>query len=338
MRFIKFLSVFVLLTVSKFAIAQIVNLETVTYSYVPQQNGTILLNYNQPTTMRARFTVSRILSATSSTWPNLPIKAQISLYVLSPLVPNSLIDVIDVSTSDWYGPTYTISKLIEKDIVIPAGAVTLAYPNTTILARFRFYKEGYPSPYNTDGWTDWVDAKYTSMSLNQGQIPQTSFNGPNSVCDEGIYTITNPYTVSLENATGIATLTALGNNQWKVTRQGTATRTIILRSNFNGHNFDKEIIIGGGLVTGIQGPDNVNGGHSYVLNALTEGAGTVEWQYNSPYINSVGYSGNVFEFYTSEILQNQKNIKIPITFKFTSTCGTITSMTKTLTDGKCSRE
>jgi len=334
MRFIKILSVFALLIVSKFAIAQIVNLETVTYSYVPQQNGTILLNYDQPTTMRARFTVSRILSAASSTWPNLPIKAQISLYVLSPLVSNTLIDVIDVSTSDWYGPTYTISKLIEKDIVIPAGAVTLANPNTSILARWRFYKEGYPSPYNTDGWTDWVDAKYTSMALNQGQIPQSTFTGPNAICDEGIYTITNPYTVSLENATGIATLTALGNNQWKVSRIGGSSTngTVKLRSTIAGKSFDYDIVIGGGYATSIQGPSSGHGGEMFEFTMEYVGEGTIKWKSNSTLVDmSFGDTGPNLLIGTAGLLHNQTNKQVLIEGIFTSSCGVVTQISKTLT-------
>lgn len=255
MRFIKFLSVFVLLTVSKFAIAQIVDLATASFPFTPKENGVILVNYNQPTTIRAAFTVSRILSGPSGTWPDLPIKAEIALSFYNTDFPSTVIDVINVSASDWYGPQYTVSKVIEKDIVIPAGAVTLAKPNSSIKVAWRFYKQGYPSPYNTDGWTDWVDKYYDDMKLNPNQIPQTAFTGPNSVCDEGIYTITNPYTVSLENASGIATLTALGNNQWKVTRTGTANGVVKLRSTFNGKIFEKEIMIGGSLAIGF---DNLN--------------------------------------------------------------------------------
>ncbi|WP_333862441.1 hypothetical protein [Sphingobacterium sp.] len=274
MRFINILSLFALLIVSKFALAQPINLETVIYSYVPQQNGTILLNYDQPTTMRASFTVSRPITGN---WPNLPIKAQISLYVLSPLVSNSLIDVIDVSTSDWYGPSYQISKVIEKDIVIPAGAVNLANQNTSILARWRFYKQGYPSPYNTDGWTDWVDKKYTSMSLNLGQIPPSTFSGSDAICTEDIYTITNPYTVSLENAAGIATLTSLGNNQWKVTRTATANGVVKLRSTFNGIVYDKDIAVGTPPPI-ISGTSQINtvGEYDYVVSRNSSGT-TIEY-------------------------------------------------------------
>lgn len=70
------------------------------------------------------------------------------------------------------------------------------------------------------------------------------FTGPSSICSEGIYTITSPGTITLENASGIATLTALGNNQWKVTRIGTANGPINLVSTSNGKLFKMNIHIG----------------------------------------------------------------------------------------------
>ncbi|WP_367209612.1 hypothetical protein [Sphingobacterium sp. R2] len=266
MKLVKILSVIALLILSKFASAQLINLETVMYPFAPKENGEILLNYNQPTTIYATFTVSRALSATTNLWPDLPIKAEIGLYLLNSSGPNTQISVINISNSDWYGPQYAASKVIEKEIVIPAGAVTLANPSTGILAQWRFYKEGYPSPYNINGWTDWVNKMYTPVKLNPNQIPGSTFTGPASICDEGIYTISNPYTVSLENASGIATLTALGNNQWKVTRIGTANGVVSLRSIKNGKIFEREIMIGARINGGISGSTTVFPGKSYEYN------------------------------------------------------------------------
>ncbi|MFC3355488.1 hypothetical protein [Sphingobacterium zeae] len=266
MKLVKILSVIALLILSKFATAQLINLETVMYPFAPKENGEILLNYNQPTTIYATFTVSRALSATTNLWPDLPIKAEIGLYLLNSSGPNTQISVINISNSDWYGPQYAASKVIEKEIVIPAGAVTLANPSASILAQWRFYKEGYPSPYNINGWTDWVNKMYTPVKLNPNQIPGSRFNGPASICDEGIYTISNPYTVSLEDASGIATLTALGNNQWKVTRIGTANGVVSLTSIKNGKIFEREIMIGARINGGISGSTIVFPGKSYEYN------------------------------------------------------------------------
>ncbi|MFC3355492.1 hypothetical protein [Sphingobacterium zeae] len=84
------------------------------------------------------------------------------------------------------------------------------------------------------------------------------FTGPSSICSEGIYTITSPGTITLENASGIATLTALGNNQWKVTRIGSANGIVKLRSTSNGKTFDKDIIVGvPASVVAIAGPTEI---------------------------------------------------------------------------------
>lgn len=323
MRFIRILSIFALLIVSKFALAQIVNLETVSFSFVPKENGVILLNHNQPTTMRASFTVSRILSGASGTWPNLPIKAEIVLFVLSD-VPNTIIDVINVSTSDWYGPTHTISKTIEKDIVIPAGAVTLAKPLTSIVARWRFYKEGYPSPYNTDGWTDYVDKKYTSMKLNPNTVPQTTFSGPNAVCSEGIYTITNPYTISLENASGIASLTSLGNNQWKVTRTGSATGLIRLISTFNGKAFSKEIKIGSyNNIINLAGNTLPGGINSGLSAEIYDPSATYLWEVTAGTIVSGQGTANVVVKPDINRNSNGAPNNFGVKLSYTNSCGTL---------------
>ena len=78
--------------------------------------------------------------------------------------------------------------------------------------------------------------------------PPTTFTGPSSICTDGTYTITNPGTISLENASGIATLTALGNNQWKVTRIGNNSGLIILKS-INADNVSATFKINVGGVT-----------------------------------------------------------------------------------------
>ena len=46
--------------------------------------------------------------------------------------------------------------------------------------------------------------------------------GPSDICTDGIYTVQYASSVTLENATGIATLTNLGNGQWKVTKTADA--------------------------------------------------------------------------------------------------------------------
>lgn len=92
-------------------------------------------------------------------------------------------------------------------------------------------------------------AAKSSRKLTVVNVP--NFIGPSQLCSEVTYTIERPGTVSLVNAAGIATLTALGNNQWKVSRIGGANGRVILRSTSNGKTFDKEITLGSPTSTDI---------------------------------------------------------------------------------------
>ncbi|WP_418360284.1 S8 family peptidase [Sphingobacterium detergens] len=86
--------------------------------------------------------------------------------------------------------------------------------------------------------------------------------GPSQVCTEGIYTIFNPGTATLEDASGIATLTALGNNQWKVTRVGNRAGFIKLKIT-NANNYITEKTIDVGAAYDISGRPIVNPGQIY---------------------------------------------------------------------------
>jgi len=87
-------------------------------------------------------------------------------------------------------------------------------------------------------------------------------DGPSQVCTEGIYTIFNPGTATLEDASGIATLTALGNNQWKVTRVGNKAGFIKLKIT-NANNYTTEKTIDVGAAFNISGRPIVNPGQIY---------------------------------------------------------------------------
>ncbi|NGM67304.1 hypothetical protein [Sphingobacterium sp. SGR-19] len=114
--------------------------------------------------------------------------------------------------------------------------------------RFRINGGGY------DDWTNWFYATKTYQTQQyQPPIPATTFAGPDQICDEGIYTITNPGTISLENATGVANLTNLGNNQWKVERINNAVGTVVLKSLVGSNTYEKNIRIGNQAPTSITG-------------------------------------------------------------------------------------
>lgn len=90
----------------------------------------------------------------------------------------------------------------------------------------------------------------------------TVIDGPSQICNEGTYNVFNPGTTTLEDASGIATLTPLGNNQWKVTRIGANAGVVKLKStNANGYINEKTINVGASF--DITGRPIVNPGQIY---------------------------------------------------------------------------
>ncbi|WP_312192025.1 hypothetical protein [Sphingobacterium sp.] len=130
-----------------------------------------------------------------------------------------------------------------------------------------------------------MESGKTWQTVELDTVPPTSFNGPSQICNEGIYTITNPGTITLENATGIATLTSLGNNQWKVTRTGTANGEVNLKSTSNGKIVEKSIVIGTVTKGNIAGNAAIQLGESQIYTLALNG--------NTDYNWSVSYNPNI---------------------------------------------
>jgi hypothetical protein len=72
----------------------------------------------------------------------------------------------------------------------------------------------------------------------------STVSGPDNICTDGIYKIINPGVISLHDASGIATLTDLGNNQWKVERVGAASGQISIANSVSGNIYSKRINVG----------------------------------------------------------------------------------------------
>ncbi|UPZ35550.1 M12 family metallopeptidase [Sphingobacterium sp. PCS056] len=144
--------------------------------------------------------------------------------------------------------------------------------------------------------------------------------GSNNTCSNEIYTILHPNTVTLENAIGVATLTSLGNNKWKVERIGNNSGLVTLKS-INADNVisTSTINIGGDFT--FTGRPIVNPGQIYTY--------TVD-----PSVNNVTFSvgGATILSQTSNtvrirVLNTASNGALPyvqISATGTSTCGVIT--------------
>lgn len=156
-----------------------------------------------------------------------------------------LSDVVTFSNSD-FSPSYAIisqPKFIPitfKANLVKIGAV-----------KFKFREK-------TNG--AWTAYRYSSKNFTTAYYippvvtPVTEITGPDNLCTEATYTITNPGTISLDNAAGIATLTALGNNQWKVTRIGQGTGSVTLKSVIGSKIYNYSIYVGPLFHGAIDGP------------------------------------------------------------------------------------
>ena len=151
--------------------------------------------------------------------------------------------------------------------------------------------------------------------------PITTFSGPNAICSEGTYTIANPGTITLENANGIATLTPLGNNQWKVTRIGNGK--IQLKSTVGSNVYMKDIDVGTPPSV-LNGPSIIrtNGMFNFSVSESTIGA-DVEYTVMAPDgveftpIDDKNFTLNVITLSTGG-----STLMVRVTIKTTNNCGT----------------
>lgn len=174
-------------------------------------------------------------------------------------------DTIYLNQTDFDCFDGTSTSPIHKTFTLKSGK-----KEGTLKLKYQFLTDapGY------DGWTNWFyePKEYQSQQYK----PDPAFSGPESICDEGVFTITNPGTVTLENADNIATLTNLGGNQYKVTRIGNASGVVILTSTVNNQSHTKEISVGvlkpksiGGVFT------NLNWSNTYIYTVETVKEGEI---------------------------------------------------------------
>jgi len=280
----RILMIYILLLVfCKFGFAQRIVVDRVNFSNIPIVNNEVQVNYDSQTVLKVGFLLARPVQ---EPWGSLPIKGEIKVFYYKDNQEVNIIDVVTFNKSNWDNSVY--SNFIERDIFLPAYSVSVANPKIQVLTKWRYYKEGYPDPETTNGWTEWYSAGSITFALNPDRVPPSTFSGPNSTCGESVYTISNPYTVSLENATGVATLTALGNNQWKVTRIGNAVGTVYLRSTYQGKVFNYPIEVSSEMKGTIDGPVGIkqgwNDNYFYFKPEPGMDYTNVNWPVDSPHL------------------------------------------------------
>lgn len=144
----------------------------------------------------------------------------------------------------------------------------------------------YPSTYNgiiimetlANGST-WLSQR---DNLSNGDIEGLAhlygarITGPNQVCSDGTYAV-SAGTVSLTNSSGIATLTSLGNNQYRVTRTGSANGVVTLTSIIGTSTSSKNISIGGLVTPGIESMTNLQDNPTGDRFVVQEGSGNYKY-------------------------------------------------------------
>lgn len=281
MKLIRLFPVVLLVFLYNTVFSQSIKWSFFNYSHIATENGNIIVSPISPTPFKINV---NFLRPSIEPWLSLPIKGELVLYYEEngqyPLFTTTF------TTSDWENGA-VLSKTIIRDAVFSHGLLSDSRRSIDVYVKYRYYKDKYPYPENTDGWTEWytIPSK-TVFMLSNSTLPASIISGPSQVCNEETYTITNPYVISLENAAGIATLTDLGLNKWKVTRIGTATGTVILRSHSSTNvKFEKTIDIGTVARGSIMGNSALQLGESQTY--------TLSLNENTDYKWSVSYNPNI---------------------------------------------
>lgn len=234
-------------------------------------------------------------------------------YFILAIYANELIlsDVVTFSNSD-FSPSYAIisqPKFIPitfKANLVKIGAVKFKYREKTNGA--------------------WTAYRYSSKNFNTAYdmppvvTPVTEITGPDNLCTEATYTITNPGTISLENAAGIATLTALGNNQWQVTNNGLGG-DVTLKSTNGSKSYTKKIRVGAYAKIVYNGGNSMPGGANAEIYADDVTGGTYTWSVVGGVIVSGKYSQNVIVKPNANP-SNKVSNNFSVSLTYTNSCGT----------------
>ncbi|MBB5648458.1 M12 family metallopeptidase [Pedobacter cryoconitis] len=173
----------------------------------------------------------------------------------------------------------------------------------------------------TDG-TYWA---YQRDHLSAGDIQGLAtlyggkLSGPDQICTEGTFT-SSTGAVTIENASGIATLTSLGNNQWKVNRIGNANGKVKLNST----NTYKEVTIGTYNNITNNGGNTIAGGINTGISAeISASNATYIWEATGGIVVSGQGTPNVVVrpgANNSSTVSNAFGLRLT----FSNSCGTIT--------------
>lgn len=237
--------------------------------------------------------------------------------------PNGSIDEVSnhvpFTEVDFRAPESTATSSINKQF------------NVTIPANFNQggkLRRAYFGKVNSGNMEEVIDDDWEVIIVVPSKI-----TGPNQICDEGTYTITNPGTISLENATGIATLTELGNNQWKVTKTGSSSGEIKIVSTVGTQKYTKSIIVGTKPPQIINGAPTVWSGNTYYYDVVKSDPNStlnIDAVAGPGLPYTINVVGNQIQLTTSFIGADVHDYVIRLKASETNGCGTSSTTTYTV--------
>ncbi|KKO91752.1 hypothetical protein AAW12_08810 [Sphingobacterium sp. Ag1] len=224
-------------------------------------------------------------------------------------------NAIDLSGNEWrpmtgslYSPYVVVNLTLYKEYLGSGKLKT-------------HFKSDYDAVNNS--WNPGIVAVAKS-TRNITVINVPNFIGPSQLCGEATYTIERPSAITLENATGIATLTALGNNQWKVTKIGSNSGTVQLVSTSGGKRYTKSITVGT-LPPRISGPQTVTSNNSYTYSVYKSDPNStlsIEAYAGPGMPYTLNVVGNQITLNTNSIGGNVRDYYIQLKATETNSCGT----------------
>lgn len=181
--------------------------------------------------------------------------------------------------------------------------------------------QSYPYMEKLDGsgWPGNRDSLSSGDKQGLATLYGAKISGPDQICTEGIFTVSSG-ALTIANSNGVATLTSLGNNRWKVTRIGNANGKIRLNSAYATY---KEVSVGSYNDIINNGGTTMQGGINTTLFSEISST-TYTWQVSGGIIVSgQGTQYIVVRPYVNGSTNVSNNFEVTVTYS--DNCGTYTT-------------
>ena len=286
--------------------------------FVP--NNSVLQNGKIKVTS-SNTTIDLALSISRPAFFDRPVKLEAIVVFAGAFGEYNASDTIKFTNADFIGST-GISEPIEGILATILGNNN----NGHLKVKFRYYKDGYPYPDETNGWTSWLYHNQTYQTIDVTPVDETQFIGPSFVCSEETYDVISPGTLLLGNVNNIATITNLGNNKIKVVRNGSAEGIIQLKSTKNNKTFTRNITIGTVTSGTISGGTTLRKGEQLEFSMpINDATSSYVFATPHPYVILTAISANKVKATTASNMPDGYSTNFTITARAVNSCGTATN-------------